>query len=84
MKKKKLRKFGKILLDIEPYLLEMADHDIQWGDYFGSLYLWLETHLKSAQEEYADDDSRPIFFYGHKKDLIELSEKLKKVKNGKI
>ena len=75
---KELRKLGDILLDIEPYLLEMADQDLQWGDYFSLLRGYLEVHLRSSQEEYTDD-TRPVFFYGHIDDFIAEAERLKRV-----
>lgn len=77
MKKNKLRPLGDIQLDIEPYILEMDDHNLQWGDYMGLLYLYLKIHLPNAQEEYYDGTS-PIFFYGHKETFLKEAEKLKK------
>lgn len=64
----KLRKLGDILLDIEPYILELADHDLQWGDFHSLLAGYLEVHLPNNQEEYTDG-TRPIRFYGHKDSL---------------
>lgn len=77
MKKKKLRPLGHIQLDLEPLILEMADHDLQWGDYLGLLHIYLKIHLPDSQEEY-DDDTHPIFFYGHKDAFLKKAEKLKK------
>lgn len=76
MDSKNLRPLGQILLDIEPYLLEMADHDLQWGDYYGLLRSYLEIHLPDQQETYYDD-TNPEFFYGHKEKLLEIAKKLK-------
>ena len=72
MKKKKnenLRPLGDILLEIEPLLLEMVDrHDLQHGDVYGLLRQYLEIHLPNHKEEFADN-TRPIFYYGHKDGL---------------
>lgn len=73
---KKTRPLGKILLDIEPYLLEMADHDLEWGDYFGLLRQYLEIHLPNHQETY-EDDTNPIFFYGPEEKLVEIAKKIR-------
>lgn len=74
--KKKIRPLGKILLDLEPYYLEMADHDIQWSDFMGLLYVYLMVHLPNHQEEY-DDGTVPIFFFGHREEFIKRAERLK-------
>lgn len=77
MKKKKIRPLGKILLDIEPYILEMADHELQWSDFHGLLHLYLKTHLPFHKEEYTDG-TEPEFFYGHVDALMDHSEKIKR------
>ena len=61
--KKKLRPLGHILLDVEELILEMNEHDLQWGDYFGLLKSYLEIHLPDAQEKYVDGGF-PEFYYG--------------------
>lgn len=67
--KKKLRPLGEILLDIEPLLLEAVEmHDLQHGDVYGLLRQYLEVHLPGYKEEY-DDETRPVFYYGHKDGL---------------
>lgn len=70
-KKKKLRPLGDILLDIEPYILEMADHNLQHSDFYGLLFAYLEMHLPSLKEEY-DDGTRPVFYYGHKDSIPKI------------
>lgn len=76
---KKLRPLGQILLDIEPYILEMADHELQHGDYYGLLGQYLKIHLPGDEEEYTDN-TQPVFFYGHEDALMDLAEKIKKRK----
>lgn len=61
--KKKIRSVGKILLDIEPLLEELTDdHDMQWGDVLGLVYMWLQVHAPESQEVYLDG-SKPILKY---------------------
>lgn len=62
--KKRIRPLGKILLEIEPLILELAeDHDLQYGDLLGLLYTYMMVHLPGAKEEYEDGTS-PVFYYG--------------------
>ena len=67
-KNKQLRPLGDILLDIEPFILEMADHNIQHSDYYGLLFGYLEMHLPALKEEFTDG-TRPVFYYGHQDGL---------------
>lgn len=62
----KLRKLGKVLLDMEPLLDELAeDHDLQMGDIVALIMRHLEMHNPDCVEEFMDG-SKPVFFYGHK------------------
>lgn len=71
-KKNKLRSLESITLDMEKVLEEMTDpkgHGAQWGEVLNLVHGWLTVHAPQAQEEYKDDDSSPIFYYGPKKYL---------------
>lgn len=64
----KLRPMGEILLDIEPFVIEMMEgHDLQHGDMYGLLQKYLEVHFPDHIEEY-EDGSNPILSYGPKND----------------
>lgn len=68
MAKKKLRKVGDILLDLEVVLDELVDdHELQWGDILSVIHGHLVSHRPDAQEEYVDGGN-PIFYYGPKKE----------------
>lgn len=61
----KLRPLGDILLDIEPFLIELVEsHNLQHGDVYGLLNVYLETHLPGYKEEYLDG-THPVFRYGY-------------------
>lgn len=64
---KKVRKLGTILLELEILLLELVDHDLQWGDILSLIYGYLMVHAPGAQEEY-DDGTHPIYYYGPQED----------------
>lgn len=77
MAKKKLRPMGEILLDIEPYLLEMVvEHDLQHSDVYGLLEKYLDAHLPEYKETYVKDGSKPIMFYGHYSRLKKTKKKV--------
>lgn len=62
---KKLRPMGELLLEMEELLDEMIEvHGLQWGDVLNLVHGHLEVHRPDAQEEYSEDGSNPIFFYG--------------------
>lgn len=68
-KKKKIRPLGDILLDIEPYLIEMIEsHDLQWSDCHGLLFGYLQAHFPKGQEEYLDG-TKAVTYVGHKDGL---------------
>lgn len=75
-KNKKLRPLGEIILDIEPFLLEMADHDLQWPEYHGLLHTYLQVHLPDQNPEYMDG-SNPIYFIGPKEKMLTTIKKLR-------
>jgi hypothetical protein len=60
---KKLRKLGIVLLDIEPLLLELVDHELQHGDILNLVRGYLEVHAPEAREEYVEG-GHPEFYYG--------------------
>lgn len=63
---KKLRPLGEITADLEPLLLEMAiDHDLQHGEILNLIRGYLEIHVPDQREEY-EDNTVPIFYYGHR------------------
>ncbi len=64
----KLRTAGKVLLDIEPLLVELVDHDLQHGEILNLIRGYLEIHCPEAKERYVDGGS-PMFYYGPKEDL---------------
>lgn len=62
----KLRPMGKILLDLEPLILEMVEgHDLQWADVLGLVHSYLQVHCAGAQEQY-EEGGHPEFKYGPK------------------
>lgn len=61
-----MRKLGKVLLDLEPILDEMADHELQMGDILALVKAHLEIHRPDCIEEYTDG-SHPEYYYGPKK-----------------
>ena len=61
--KKKIRPIGDILLEMEPLILEMIDHNLQWGDILNMVRGYLEVHCPDAQEEY-EEGGNPKFYYG--------------------
>ena len=63
---KKLRKLGIVLLDMEPLLLELVEHDLQHGDILNLIRGYLEVHTPEAREEYVEG-GHPEFYYGPKK-----------------
>jgi hypothetical protein len=64
MKKSRLRPAGDVLLDIEPYLIELTDtHDLQHGEIMNLVYGWLMIHRPSNREAYTDG-TFPEFRYG--------------------
>lgn len=72
---KSIRPLGDILLEMEPLIQEAMDsHDLQWGDMLSLIYGYLMVHYPYAEEEY-EDDTRPVFWYGHRDKLVKLLEK---------
>ena len=61
-----MRKLGKVLLDLEPILDELADHELQMGDILALVKAHLEVHRPDCIEEYLDG-SHPEYYYGPKK-----------------
>ncbi len=60
-----MRGMGVILGELEPLLMEMVeDHELQWGDVLSLVHGYLQVHLPGGQEEYEEDGTNPIFYYG--------------------
>jgi len=62
-----MRKLGSVLLELEPILDEMCDHELQMGDILALVKSYLEVHRPDCIEECVDG-TVPVFFYGPKKD----------------
>ena len=61
-KKKKLRRVGDIMLDMEPLLFELhVDHDMQYHEVLYLIYGWQRVHVKQQVETYLDG-SHPVFY----------------------
>ena len=61
-----MRKLGKVLLDLEPLLDELADHELQMGDILALVKAHLEIHRPDCIEEYTDG-TNPEYYYGPRK-----------------
>jgi hypothetical protein len=76
---KKPRALMDILLDAEPYIIELMEgHDLEWGDVDALMFRYLETHFPESREEYTDG-KHPVRYYGHP-DYIKIFKKPKKNK----
>lgn len=59
------RSFGSITNDLEVILLEMTEeHELQWGEILNIVRGYLEVHCPDAREEYTEDRTHPVFYYG--------------------
>lgn len=64
------RKLGSITTAIEPLLEELIDsHDLQWHEVLALVHAWLVVHRPDAQETYVYDNTKPVYYYGHKDGL---------------
>jgi hypothetical protein len=63
---KKLRKIGDVLLELEIVLDKMCDQGLQLGDIHALVHSHIWAHRQDAIEIYEEDNSRPVFKYGHK------------------
>lgn len=75
MSKKKLRPLGDVTQDLEPLLFELVDHDLQKGEILALVSAWIDIHSPSSIEVYTEDDSSPVFYYGHKEGLKKVLNK---------
>lgn len=64
----KIRPAGKILLDMEPLLLELVEHELQHGDILALVKGYLDVHCPDAREEYLDG-TFPVMTYGPMENL---------------
>lgn len=72
-----LRPVGQVLLDMEPLLFELVqDHELQMGELLALVKCWTEIHYPDAIEEY-EDDTRPVYFYGHLDELEKVLDRKK-------
>lgn len=77
MPKKKIRPSGQIYLELEELIDELIDsHDIQHGDFLAWALQHLRLHRPDAAEEFVSDNTHPVFFYGHERDLIIFAAKI--------
>lgn len=61
-----MRQFSKITDAMEKIIIEITeDHGLQWGEILNIIRGYLEIHCPESQEYY-DDGTHPIFYYGHK------------------
>ena len=65
MGRKKHRKTGDVLLDIEPLIDELVDQGLQLGDILALVRSHIEIHRPDAIEIYLDGSS-PEYKYGPK------------------
>ena len=65
-KLKKKKSIGNTLLDLEAVLDEMCDQGLQLGDIHALVHSHIWAHRQDAVEVYEEDNSRPVFKYGHK------------------
>ena len=67
-KKKKLRRVGDIMLDMEKLLFELhIDHDMQHGEVLYLINGWQKIHVPDQIETYVKDGTHPVL-YGPKPD----------------
>lgn len=72
-----MRKLGDIIFDLEALVGEMVqDHDLQRGDVLAIIFNYINVHQPESIEEYEEDDSNPIYFYGHKDTFKLFARKL--------
>lgn len=68
MSKKKLRRVGDIMLDMEKFLMELhIDHDMQHGEVLALINGWQKIHVPNHIETY-DEGGHPVL-YGYKNDI---------------
>lgn len=71
----KLRPLGDVLLDLEPLLYELtSDHELQRGEVLALMKAWCDIHMSECIEQY-QDDTEPVYYYGHKNNLLEFAKK---------
>lgn len=62
-----MRAAGKIFLELEELLDELIDdHEFQKGDILNWVNGHIDIHRPDCIEEYVEDDSNPVFYYGPK------------------
>ena len=73
-KKKKLRRVGDIMLDMEKLLFELhIDHDMQHGEVLYLINGWQKIHVPASIETYTKDGTHPVL-YGPKPDTKDTHE----------
>ena len=61
--RKKLRRVGDIMLDMEKLLFELhIDHDMQHGEVLYLINGWQKIHVLSQIETYEKDGSHPVLY----------------------
>ena len=72
-----MRPLGEVTGDLEDLLYEMClDHDLQRGEVLALVKNWIDVHCPEAIEEYDEDNSNPVYLYGHKDYVKKTAEKL--------
>ena len=62
------KSIGKLMLELEVLLDQMIDeHELQAGDILNLVHGHLVSHRPDAFEQYIDDGTSPVFYYGPKK-----------------
>ena len=60
-RKKKLRRVGDIMLDMEKLLFELhIDHDMQHGEVLYLINGWQKIHVPGQIETYTSDGTHPV------------------------
>lgn len=60
MSKKKLRRVGDIMLDMEKLLFELhIDHDMQHQEVLGLIHWWQRSHVPGQAPEYVNETLVP-------------------------
>ncbi len=72
-----MRALGDIISDIEITMSELVeDHDMQRGDILALMSNYINVHYPESIEEY-EDNTNPIFVYGHKYLIKKIAKGLK-------
>jgi len=66
-RKKRLRRLGDIISDLEKLLDELFhEHDLQWGDVLSIFFSFIRVHYPKYREEYLDG-THPTYYFDAEK-----------------